>query len=196
MAQIPKTRVDEPSQASKAKIARYSDVGLSDVSWFRIANELTTAMGLMEPYIKEYWDRLKASLGDTTNELEQLEYSVANVHLMLAGFVVECLCKGFLARQLSPEERKKVESGDLPNSLKGSHGILEFVQRTGLSLAAAEDDLLKRITEAVVWRGRYPIPTAHERIKPYAEICSDVDRTKRFLLKLRHHVGAKTSYRI
>lgn len=195
MAQIPKRRVDEPSAASKAKrIARYSDVGLSDVSWFRIANELITAMGLMEPYIKEYWDRLiKASLGDTTNKYEQLGYSVANVHLMLAGFAIECLCKGFLARQLSPEERTKVESGDLPNSLKGSHGIVKFVQRTGLNLAAAEDDLLKRITESSVWRGRYPIPTTHERVKPYVEMCSDVDRTKRFLLKLRHHVGAKTS---
>jgi hypothetical protein len=182
----------------KAKIARFSLYVLSEEAWFREANELITAMELLEPHIKNFWECVGVDAGvvDRKNSEAEPEHSLINVHMMLAGLAIENLCKGHLAGRLSPKEREDLEAGVLPKSLK-NHEILELVAGTGMTLSdiEKEKDLVKRIEKAIWWRGRYPSPTSYKEIIPFAQWDYDVGRIKTFLQKLRAHVGAKDSYR-
>jgi hypothetical protein len=184
----------EQEALMRMRIASYSDTLLRKESWFQKANELIEAMSLLEPRIEEHWQYLRKQLDDPNAEAEP-EHSLMNVHMLLAGFAIENLCKGHLVDQLASEERENVKAGELPESLKGNHAILIFVEQTGMKLSDPEKYLLKRIGEAVVWRGRYPVPTSHKRTGPFAQIGSDVKHIKTLLQRLRKHVGAKSSYR-
>ena len=113
--------------------------------------------------------------------------------MMLAGFAIENLCKGYLAGRLSPKEQEDVKTaGKLPTTLK-THDLLELVRSTGMIFSDQEEDLLERIGEAAIWRGRYPSPIYHEKIVPFTQWEDDIGRIKTFLPKLRTHVGAKES---
>ena len=185
---------EERDILTRARISRFSQSVLSEEAWFRAANELIAAMELLEPHIKSFWDCLRAQVLDQNSDPEP-EHNLVNVHMMLAGFAIENLCKGYLAGRLSPEERDAVKAGSLPESLRGTHNILNLVERTGMTLSETEKYLVKRIGEAI-WRGRYPIPTSHKKTGPSAQIGSDIRRIKTLLQRLRAHVGAKASYRI
>src|SRR5215471_16612137 len=66
------------------------------------------------------------------------KHSLINQHMMLAGFAIENLCKGYLAGRLSHKEREDVQRvGVLPKSLK-SHDILNLVEQTGMTLSVTE----------------------------------------------------------
>jgi hypothetical protein len=188
------SRSEEKDILTKAKIARFSQYILSEDAWFHTANELIEAMKLLEPRIKEFWDCVNAQFLNQNSNPEP-EHSLVNVHMMLAGFAIENLCKGYLVSRLSPDERDAVKAGSLPKSLRGTHDILKFVERTGMTLSKTEKDLVERIGQAI-WRGRYPSPTSHEGIRPFARVGSDIRRITTILQKLRKQIGAKASYRL
>jgi hypothetical protein len=184
----------ERKAAMRERIARYSHILITKEAWFQKANELVEAMSLLEPRVEHHWQCLRKQLDDPNAETEP-EYNLMNVHMLLAGFAIENFCKGHLVDQLGPDEWENVKGGVLPESLKGNHGILKFVEETGMRLSESEKYLLKRIGEAVLWRGRYPVPTSHEKTGPFAQIGSDVRRIRTLLDRLRRHVGAKEAYR-
>ena len=201
----------KPSFTSFPYVGQFSQSVLSAEAWFRTADEVIVAMDLVEPNVERFWEDVR-SLGfivdktcDTpskhqTNDLPQKrqrsgvpsKHNLINQHMMLAGFAIENLCKGYLADRLSPQEREKVQAGVLPKSLTG-HDILKLVQQIGMTVSDAEKHLLNRITEAVFWRGRYPSATSHEGLRPFTQIGSDIDQIKTLLQNLRRHVGAKDS---
>jgi hypothetical protein len=178
---------DDEQVFARARLAHSSSKLLAPQAWFRVANELIGAMRVLDPDIKRYWDALFAKLDDPN--LEVPEPSMVTVHMMLAGFAIENLTKGFLVSKLTEDERRKVAGGKLPRSLQGNHAILDFVRRTGMTLRPTEEYLLARIGEAI-WRGRYPIPTTHEKTVPFAQSGSDVRRINALITKLRRHVAA------
>jgi len=189
-------RPDEtPEEREKAQIARFSQYVLSPEAWFCIADELEAAMKLLEPQIERCWENVRTNAGVVENkDIEPPpKHSLINVHMMLAGFAIENLCKGHLAGRLTWKERKKVKAGELPKCLDG-HKIPKLVRRTGMMLSEFERDLLARITEVISWRGRYPAPLSHDGIVPFPQWGNDIVRIKAFLRKLRTHVGAKDSY--
>jgi hypothetical protein len=167
---------------------------LSPWAWFGIADELEAAMKLLEPQIERFWASRRADAGvvEKKDSDPSPDHSLINVHMMLAGFAIENLCKGYLAGLLSPKEQEDVKAGKLPKNLN-THGILELVRSTGVTFSDREEDLLDRIQGAVIWRGRYPSPRYHEKIVPFAQWGSDSGRIRTFLRKLRAHVGAKDS---
>jgi hypothetical protein len=112
--------------------------------------------------------------------------------MMLAGFAIENFCKGYLAYRLTPEERKDAKAGRLPQSLI-SHNLVKLIEKTGLTLSDTEKDLVQRLGETVIWRGRYPSALSHKELRPFPQIGSDIDRTKKLLGRLRKHVEAKDS---
>jgi hypothetical protein len=203
---------DDDDIFSPARIRRFSQSVLSADAWFRSADELIAAMNLLEPHVERFWEDVRsiAFAADMTSDvpskheksdgLSQHQKSdvpskdgLINQHMMLAGFAIENLCKGYLAGRLTHEEREQVQqAGVLPKSLQG-HDILKLVEQTGMTLSDTEKFLLKRITDAVVWRGRYPSALSHERIRPFAQIGSDIRHIKAILRRLRRHAGAKDS---
>jgi hypothetical protein len=184
-------RPDEtPEERERAEIARFSQYVLSPEAWFRIADELEAAMKLLEPQIERFWECFRADGGlvEKKDSEPPPMHSLINVHMMLAGFVIENLCKGHLAGRLTWKERKKVKAGELPKCLDG-HKILKLVRRTGMTLSECERDLLARITEVISWRGRYPAPLSHDGIVPFPQWGDDIGRIKTFLQKLRAHMS-------
>jgi len=194
---------------SPARIRRFSQSVLSAEAWFCAADELIAAMDLLEPHVERFWEDVRSLFlaVDKTSDVPSKhksgvppkneksdaasKHSLINQHMMLAGFAIENLCKGYLANRLSHEEREDVQRvGVLPKSLK-SHDILNLVEQTGMALSDTEKYLLKRITDAVVWRGRYPSAISHEQIRPFAQIGSDTRHIKTLLQKVRRHVRAK-----
>jgi len=192
----PKRPHETPEEKEREKIARFSQYVLSPEAWFRIADELEAAMKLLEPQIERFWECLRADAGvvEKKDSEPPPKHSLINVHMMLAGFAIENLCKGHLAGRLTSKERKKVKARELPKCLDG-HKILKLVRRTGMTLSEFERDrdLLARITEVISWRGRYPAPLSHDGIVPFPQWGDDIGRIQTFLRKLRTHVGAKDS---
>ena len=211
---------DDSETFTPARIRHFAESVLSAEAWFRSADELIAAMDLLEPHVERFWEHVR-SLGlvvDQTSDAPSKhqasdvppkhqksdvpsKHDLINQHMMLAGFAIENLCKGYLAGRLSHQEREKVRAGVLPKSLK-SHDILKLVEQTGMphskhfrlnTLCDTEKFLLKRITEAVVWRGRYPSATSHEESRPFVQMGSDIGRIKRLLQKIRRHVRAQDS---
>jgi hypothetical protein len=190
----PKRPHETLEEREKAKIARFSQYVFNPEAWFRIADELEAAMKLLEPQIERFWECFRADAGvvEKKDSEPPPKDSLINVHMMLAGFAIENLCKGHLAGRLTWKERKKVKVGELPKCLDG-HKILKLATRTGMTLSEFERDLLARITEVIWWRGRYPAPLSHNGIVPFPQWGDDIGRIKTFLRKLRIHVGAKDS---
>ncbi len=211
---------DDSETFTPERIRRFSQAVLSVEAWFRSADELIAAMDLLEPHVERFWDDVRSvflavdntsdapsehQTSDVSPKHEKTDvpskYSLIDQHMMLAGFAIENLCKGYLAGRLSHQEREKVRAGVLPKSLK-SHDILKLVEQTGMphskhfrlnTLCDTEKFLLERITDTVVWRGRYPSATSHKRIRPFAQMGSDIRHIKTLLQKVRRHVRAKDS---
>jgi hypothetical protein len=171
---------------TKKRIARFSQYILSQEAWFYTANKLIAAMKLLEPHIKSYWE----SFGEDTKP--GAEHSLSDVHMMLAAFAIENLCKGYLVDRLCPDDRNAIKGGgSLPNSLK-THNALELIESTGMTLSEIEKHLIDQIYQAN-WRGRYPGPASCEDIRPFVQGGSDIRWITTVLRRLRAHVGAKES---
>ncbi len=194
---------------AKERIRHFAQSVLSVEAWFRTANELIASMDLLEPHVERFWSDVRSVFLaiDKTSDVPSKhqkraapskpqerempsKHNLINQHMMLAGFAIENLCKGYLAGRLSHEDRKAVQAGDLPKSLQ-RHDSLHLVKQTGMTLSDTEKYLLERITDAVLWRGRYPSAISHEKIRPFAQVGSDIRHIKTLLRKLRRHVGAK-----
>jgi hypothetical protein len=173
----------------KAKVSRFSDRMLRKEAWFHVANDLAEAMAMLEPRIEEHWQKVNAQLD--ARDSEEPPLGLVTVHMMLAAFAIENLCKGFLVDCLTAEEEAQAKTGVIPKSFK-DHDILALIERVGMLVSDSEKYLLEMIRDAG-WRGRYPIPTVHKKIQPFTRFGSGVRRTKAILQRLRRHVGAHES---
>ena len=180
------TDSEDAELLTKKRINRFAQYILSQETWFYTADKLIAAMKLLEPDINSYWE----SFAQDTKP--RPEPSVTDVHMMLAGFAIENLCKGYLMERLSPKDRNAIKGGGgFPKSLR-THNTLELIESTGMALSETEKYLIDQIYQAN-WRGRYPGPTSHEDIRPFVQGCSDIRWITTLLRRLRAHVGAKGS---
>jgi hypothetical protein len=201
---------EDAALLTTARIRHFAESVLSAEAWFRTADELTAAMDLVGRNVESFWDHFNSiifAVDMTTDPPTRYhkrktkpkrqrndadtKYNLANQHMMLAGFAIENLCKGYLAGLLGPTERDKVKAGKLPKRLK-THDILKLVRSTGITISEQERDLLNRIGDTN-WRGRYPSPTGQAQIRPFTQWEDDIARIKTFLPRLRAYVGAKNS---
>jgi hypothetical protein len=176
---------------TKKRIARFSQYILSQEAWFYTANKLIAVMKLLQPHIESYWEAFNAQFLGRDSGPEP-EHSLTDVYMMLAGFAIENLCKGYLVDRLSPDDRNAIKGGGrFPNSLK-THNTQELIDLTGMTLSETEKYLIDQIYQAN-WRGRYPGPASHKDIRPFVQGGSDIRRITTLLGRLRAHVGAKES---
>ena len=194
-----------------ARIRHFAQSVLSARAWFQTADELIAAMNLIGRNVESFWDDFnsimiavdgttdpptivqKAKLAPKPQETDvDTKRDLVSQHMMLAGFAIENLCKGYLAGLLTSKEQAEVKAGKLPEKLK-THDLVELVRSTGMTISDREKDLLQRIGEAAIWRGRYPSPAYHDKIVPYAQWGEDIARINTFLPRLREQVGAKNS---
>lgn len=135
------------------------------------------------------------------------EHGFTALYMMLGGFAMENLCKGYLVNGLKTEEREEVKkNGELPKRLN-SHDLSSLVKDINLSMNAEEEELLQRLKRAVLWFGRYPVPRYY-RNRDRAQLSdgktystswigsTDAHRIKQLIKRIRDHVGARESYRV
>jgi hypothetical protein len=229
----------DPHNIDSDKISRqnYASDLLSTRKWFDTANEMAAALAVLEPKVLAEWE--------ATREWAHgkgifPEYSVCGIYMMLAGLLIENLCKGDAVNGLSRAERERRDklqlqiaagklepaailrqcwklkrderdqvkkSGELPKRLGRGHDLPMLVANTGLSIDLDEEELLERLKRAVLWFGRYPVPTTYQnsnkkRLKDGRTYSTswlggtDTARISALIERLRNHLGAARSYRV
>lgn len=98
----------------------------------------------------------ETGLGDSFS----LGMATPPVYKMLCGMAIELVLKAIV-----------VEGGGVVNT-KG-HDLLGHWRSTSLPLAPAEEPLLRVLSHAVVWAGRYPTPKKNEDMDAYHEVVDE-----------------------
>ncbi|MDP9203139.1 MAG: hypothetical protein M3P26_14580 [Gemmatimonadota bacterium] len=191
---------------SEIRRRNYVSQLLSSRKWFESANELEAASKLIKPQVVAWWESLL--VWQEKKRPVFLEFGYHAVHMMLSGFVIENLCKGALIPTMAFEERHEVETlAKLPKSFQ-THKLRTLVRRCELTVSPKEEELLHRLTRAVLWNGRYPIAVAFsddmDRVtlddgKHYSGSwlgASDSERSEALIGRLREHLGVPTTYRV
>jgi len=172
--------------------------------WKRQADALFEAAALVEVEVREIWahnmrwvrDKAKGDAGMRPRASEA--YSI---YFMLLAFAVENLFKARLIRENYHLFRSQYEQGGkLPNALK-SHDLVMLAGKVGFQPTLEEEDLLRRLTRAGVWAGRYPVPTEFRDAANDEEFSDgttwhvsyfsedDPERVHRFIARLRTEIG-------
>ncbi|MCX5734999.1 MAG: hypothetical protein NTW68_11825 [candidate division NC10 bacterium] len=126
---------------------RFESLARSPAGWLMAAAELRMSADLVG-------DRFAEAVGNWLEGREPGRYlHVGAVFLMLAGFAIEALLKGIVLAG----NPSTVSHGRLPKWLL-NHDLSGLMQRANVPLTGDEDELLRRLVEAVQWRGRYPVP--------------------------------------
>ena len=127
-------------------------------SWIGCARDLIQYNALSLPSIISGW-----------RETVRKDFKVAppvhlqRVFMMIAAFSFENLLKAKMTH-LPPWNDANVE-GKIHSDFK-THDLLVLALRAQVELTANETELLERLKEFAIWRGRYPIPTDIEAAKP------------------------------
>ena len=129
------------------------------------------------------------------------------IFLMLCGFAVENFCKAVVVVQLSERENERVRTGGaIPGQLK-SHKLNKLLKQLGFVVRPEDDQLATRLEEAIVWRGRYPVPLNPSGLRPKTalgeelwahsmgsdEIRRSIDFVQQVGSFMRQRCGARTS---
>jgi len=144
-------------------------------SWIRKANDLRDAAGLLRPELDHRWARTRQDPAGAQRGGNR-PLGLNGVWLMLKAFEIENLGKARLVKSLSDAERKQVDTtGVLPRRLH-SHVLPELFRQTELLLTDEETAQLKRLEEAAVTFGRYPLPArADDLLSPEAPVRQKYD---------------------
>jgi hypothetical protein len=87
--------------------------------------------------------------------------SMTTVAFMLAGFAIENVLKGIRVQQLNAETQ--VTEGDKRiKSLTNTHNLSKLATDAGLTVSSEESKLLVKLTDRILWSGRYPRPKRSE----------------------------------
>lgn len=86
---------------------------------------------------------------------------VWGVAQLLAGLVLENVCKAILVSRSSPLNSK----GTIDRAF-ATHDLLALVEKVGITLNEAESRVVEKLQEFVVWAGRYPVPKSSEAMRP------------------------------
>jgi hypothetical protein len=89
------------------------------------------------------------------------DISLITEYSLLMGYALENLLKGILMAQ-HPEYFKP---GEKITDVR-SHNLLSLCKRCSLTVSAAEEDILKKLTDHTEWIGKYPVPLEEASMYP------------------------------
>jgi hypothetical protein len=85
------------------------------------------------------------------------------VYAMLLGYAIECTLKGIWVKN----GHVLAKAGRFVGVPKvGDHQLAQLAIAIGVKLSAKEKDVLQRLSEFVLFAGRYPIPKKWEKSRP------------------------------
>ncbi|MEN6488199.1 MAG: hypothetical protein ABFD66_04840 [Smithella sp.] len=129
--------------------------------WFRANNLFTSAVVLLESNEKAnaaYFGPMPKTSGIVKLSKRQ-QRAAQRLHLsavahMLFGLAFEVALKGMLVAK-RPEF---VGADKLSESLTGKHELVELFKTAEIPLSHAEQRLVRRLSQSILWAGRYPVP--------------------------------------
>src|SRR6266496_230466 len=147
---------------------------LNPARWVEAADILVAALSFMrsplEMALKQLKERRAGEELPADYMLPHLTLYTGPVFLMLAGFALENLFKAHIVlthpelfqKRGSPktESSGATSRRDLPDFLL-SHNLVTLAAKTPIRLSKVEKNLLRHLTAAAVWWGRYPVPKSH-----------------------------------
>jgi hypothetical protein len=88
------------------------------------------------------------------------------VYLAQPALALENMVKAVLLKR-KPELARPGRMREWPGEGAGrGHDLAQLFDKAEVSLSAPERDFLDRLTEFILWRGRYPVPHVAERLMP------------------------------
>lgn len=94
-------------------------------------------------------------------------HSLAAVHAMLIGSAFECTLKGLWIKKTGGDGLIKDGKYSRIPGVK-DHALAELADAAEVKLSVAQKDLLKRLTNFVLFAGRYPMGKKPEQMRPRA----------------------------
>jgi len=101
-----------------------------------------------------------------------LMHTLASVQALLLGYTLECLLKGMYIKRHRVWEEPDKEHAIARNGAyvgvpgAGDHELLQLADAAGVALNQQERAVLTRLTNFILYAGRYPIPVRVEQMKP------------------------------
>lgn len=130
---------------------------LTSSAWVQKSAELLDSARMLEPSVRAVW---KSRLDrDSRTETPA---GVLGIYLMLVAYAVENLLKAALVKSRGAEFAEEVvQSGRLPQAIRqASHNLVDLAGLVDFQLTRDEEWLMRRLTRAARWSGRYPVPLA------------------------------------
>jgi hypothetical protein len=132
-------------------------MALQPGSWISRAEDLLDAAAKVEPSVEEQLKRIYGP--DWWKKRDWFSEGPLPTYFMLAAFALENLLKAALVRKHEAEFRLQIETTHkLPDTLK-THDLFKLMAKFGLAPTdRMSENLVRRLTRAAEWFGRYPIP--------------------------------------
>lgn len=133
---------------------------LDSQEWFEVAGGLVETAKELEPKIYEFWEAAKVSNGKDLRPIPSNR--VIGAYFMLMAFAIENLLKGIIIKSNYTElAREAKEKNKIPSDIN-SHDLRNLAIKANISINADEEEMLLRLKDNLIWRGRYPVPLAEK----------------------------------
>jgi hypothetical protein len=161
-------------------------------NWVDKAHDLLQAASFLKPLVEKIYRSWKKEQG-ISSELPDgqstqtpiTRQGIVEVYMMLVGCAFENLLKGAYVRRLTRGQKEnRILEPELAEQLK-THNVLSLAQKLQLDLNPLEINLLKRLKETIVWRGRYPVPIEHTQITTFMRYTNDLATVEGLVAKLK-----------
>lgn len=176
--------------------ANYRGKLLSSESWVKLADALLDSAAKLELEVAAIWKSFR-EWNETKDRKGVKSDEILSIYLMLVAFAVENLLKAQLVRKYYDAFKEEFDSsGKLPALLK-SHKLFSLAKKADLSIGLEEEDLLRRLSRAATWSGRYPLPIEFQDLSGGEKFSDgktwsvshlggqDVQRLKKLIAKIR-----------
>jgi len=121
-------------------------------AWWDKADDLLRAADELRPTVERYWQAHIAG-----HAPDKRLHDTHGTYFMLVGFAVENLCKAALVHSERATTADR-SNGKLPSFLK-RHDLMDLLRDIGVTVSGSvERRVVERVTRAVLWSGRYPVP--------------------------------------
>jgi hypothetical protein len=155
---------------------RYANLVLESRRWINSAIDLHDTVKTLEPVVRNRWK----DFNDFSIPAKSL--MIHKTFFLLIGLTVGNLLKSRIVKYNKKLLRSEIlKNGKLPTKLKGNHDLIKFAEYANMKITDEQRELLRRLTRAIRWSGRYAFPPSYKEFSFDDYSMNDIDEMKQFL---------------